>query len=612
MLNTRQVELSRRRAIDALAALTLVFFLATSFRFGWTRAASDFPNYYTGARLIREHKPLRKYYDWTWFERQMIFAGYEQIGAYYPLTPMSAFPMIPLADLSPQNAKRAWLVFSLACLGATLWILSLLTRLNISQLWLLTFAGFGALHQNFLFGQYYSFLLLLLTAALACMVRARNGGAGALVGTAFALKLYGGPFILLLLAKRSRKGVIGAAVAVIVFAIAAVAVFGWKDDWYYFSQVLPRSLAGEVLDPYHSLNNTISTFLRRMLTAEPSMNPRPPWNLPWLCFFLQPFIPLCILLVTLAAVHRSADIKRDFAWFCLAVMLITSSAGPYTYILLVLPLALLVEEKGPPWEKVFLIASWIVLGSILSVPVSRFFPKLWVLLAVFFVTGRKHWPLIARKERVIIIAAAATLSTALATLRYTSYQQEPAQHWQRIGVKEGSGFEESPAVLHSGIVCQTIVSGRYGLRWFHQGRADDFTFGGQALSPIALTPDGPVRFELLGHKSSVNMLFDPTTGRSWKDADESAINRSSEIVSPDGNWLVRCRSEHGIDRVWLRTAAGGEEIRLTGGNCASWSPTWDLDSRSVVFVSDCGRGGGWGALYRAHLKGEMARLRRLP
>ena len=91
-----------------LALLMLALFLATSFRKGWTRDETDFPNYYTAAVLVTHHAPLRDYYDWTWFQRQMNLAGIEhQLGAYLPQTPLTMLPIVPLAGFPVQIAKQA-------------------------------------------------------------------------------------------------------------------------------------------------------------------------------------------------------------------------------------------------------------------------------------------------------------------------------------------------------------------------------------------------------------------------------------------------------------------------------------------------------------------------
>jgi len=42
-------------------------------------------------------------------------------------------------------------------------------------------------------------------------------------------------------------------------------------------------------------------------------------------------------------------------------------------------------------------------------------------------------------------------------------------------------------------------------------------------------------------------------------------------------------------------------LALTGGTCNNWAPAWELNSRSLIFASDCDRGLGMPALYRADI-----------
>ena len=93
------------------ALLAFAIFLATSFRAGWTRSETDFPNYYTAALLVRNGAPLQNYYDWTWFQKQMNYAGIEnQLGGYIPQTPLTMMPFVGMAGCTPQVAKRIWLL----------------------------------------------------------------------------------------------------------------------------------------------------------------------------------------------------------------------------------------------------------------------------------------------------------------------------------------------------------------------------------------------------------------------------------------------------------------------------------------------------------------------
>ncbi|MGH9696649.1 MAG: hypothetical protein ACRD5Z_21055, partial [Bryobacteraceae bacterium] len=122
------------RAARILAAAAYCLFLFTSFRAGWNRAETDFPNYYTAAVLVRKGEPLRKFYDWTWFQRQMNYAGVEaQLGSYVPQTPVTMLPLLPLARFPVQTAKRAWLLLNLGLLAVTFWLLSRVTRFSFAE-----------------------------------------------------------------------------------------------------------------------------------------------------------------------------------------------------------------------------------------------------------------------------------------------------------------------------------------------------------------------------------------------------------------------------------------------------------------------------------------------
>ena len=69
-------------------------------------------------------------------------------------------------------------------------------------------------------------------------------------------------------------------------------------------------------------------------------------------------------------------------------------------------------------------------------------------------------------------------------------------------------------------------------------------------------------------------------------------------VSPDGSFLAYTAAETGARQIWVQDLASGVRRKLTEGACNNESPTWEPDSRSVVFSSDCGRGMGLPALYR--------------
>jgi Tol biopolymer transport system component len=69
-------------------------------------------------------------------------------------------------------------------------------------------------------------------------------------------------------------------------------------------------------------------------------------------------------------------------------------------------------------------------------------------------------------------------------------------------------------------------------------------------------------------------------------------------VSPDGKWLAYSRRSGGVWNLWLRRMDSAEDRRITDADCNDVSPSWEADSRTLLFASDCGRAFGLTALYR--------------
>jgi Glycosyltransferase family 87/WD40-like Beta Propeller Repeat len=590
----------------ALALLMLAVFLATSFGKGWTSSETDFPNYYTAAVLVRQGAPLRDYYDWTWFQRQMNYAGIEhQLGAYLPQTPVTMLPIVPLAGFPVQTAKQIWLALNLAFLAATLWMLSSVTQIRIEHIAILMFLGYGSLESNFRLGQYYVFLLFLLTLAFYCLDRGKSAGSGFLFGVALGLKLYGGPFLLYFVVKRNWKAVAGMLAASAIAVATAIALFGWRDVHFYATQILPRSLEGEVIDPYHAGNGTLTTLLRRSFVLESDLNPHPLWSAPLVFFFLRPFTALLILACTLfgLASESKESCRRGFAWFTIAILLLSSNTAPYTFILLLLPVVLLLQHAGPK-ERIFLIVSYIALNAFLLPDWLRFFPKLWILAALFFAEGREYWRSLSPKLAAGGLVGAIIIAAFAAQRRQAGYLLEPGRHFQRVALDRGTFLSTFPAVSSAGLFYQAMVPSGYVLRWLHDGQMEEFAFEGQAFHPIAPSSEGPIYFELVKNGASTTMTFDPATRQVARAALPAPGTTEGSVISPDGKWMAFESMQPGPKQIWLRDAVSGKTEVLAGGDCNNSSPAWEEGSRTLIFASDCGRGLGLPVLYRASLRSE--------
>ncbi len=586
------------------AAVAFAAFMGTAFREGWTERSTDFPNYYTAAVLVRQRQPLRSFYDWTWFARQMNYAGSErQWGAYTPQTPLTMLPMVGLAGLPLQDAKRVWLGVNLALLAAVVYMLACVTGIPFEQIALLAFCGHSSLAANFVYGQYYVFLLFLITLSLYWLNRNYCTASGFLCGGAFGLKLYTGPLLLYFAAKRNWRSVAGMVTASACAGALAVAMFGWGDVWYYLTHVLPRTLEGGSIDPYNPGVPTISTLLRRLFVREPQLNPNPAFAAPWLFFFARTAVQLGLIAFTVLGVAwtKNSDHRRDFAWFVIVLVLLSTSTASYTFVLLLVPVVLLLKGASPS-KSAYLICSYILLNASLK-PVWLF-PKVWLLLLLFVVAGVEHWRPIRARWAVCAAIAILLFSLADARRNMLAYGREPGRRYQQIAAEPGALFSGYPAITRSGLFYQCMGDGRKGedgylLCWLHGGRLDRLGFGGYALHPVAATADGPVWFELVAHRTSAIMRFDPSTGRAAPAPLLAGAGTDTPAVSPDGKWAAFTRASATSEQIWIKNLITGKTEELAGGSCNNSSPAWELDSSAIIFASDCGRAFGLSALYRA-------------
>ncbi len=452
---------------------------------------------------------------------------------------------------------------------------------------------------NFRDGQYYIFLLFLLTLAFYFLDRKSYFLGGFMTGIAFGLKLYGGPFLLYFAAKRQWKALLGMIVACVILLGVALLLFGPADLHYYATQILPRSLEGGSIDPYNPGTPTLPTMLRRAFVGEAELNPHPLWNAPWLFFFLRTFTSLTIAaFLFLGTSTRRSSEPRDFAWFVIAVVLLSTSTASYTFIILLLPLVLLLAEAGPR-ESIFLVATYILLT--LPLHPIWLFPKVWILLGLFVFAGYHSCQGVPRRVAVAAVLVAALIAVVDAKHHMVSYASEPEQHFARVAAQRGAIFSSFPVVSRAGIFYQSLGRDRYVLRWLHDNQNEELSFEGQALHPRLAAHGTAILFELVENGSSAMMELDPATGKATPREMPVPADFPDAVTSPDGKWVTFTARKNGPMQVWVRELPSGQERRLTTGNCNSSSPAWELDSKGIVFASDCGRAFGLPALYRARL-----------
>ncbi len=498
-----------RRAFSLIICAIFGIQFAWSFHQAWTHTESDFPSYYTAAHLVAERKPLRDFYDMARFQEHMdAFVVPNRLGGYIPQTPLTMLPFVPLVNLAMQDAKRLWLLIDVAFLSGTVWLLARMTNFGLSEVLGLLVLGFGALHTNLQLGQYYVFLLFLLTLAGYFLATNREFASGGTLGLICSLKLITLPFILYFAWRRQWKALAGMCVALGVSCLVALALFGESDLKYYLGAIWPRSMAGETLDPFNAANGTVVTLLRHMLVREPELNPAALFDSPVSFFFLQAFFGLSTLFLSLLAFGRASSFKLSYAGFLVTLILLSPNTASYTFLLLLLPTALLLESASGRYKAILLFC-YILLALPMRPSWSWLFPKVWLLIAMFWsawaVSGRSLRP----RTIVASLSVAAAISLFIGVFGATNHGRETHRRWQHIAGQPGEVYSSHPIPMNDGLVYQAIKDGVYKLRYRRGGAVQDLVVKGNALSPELLSRSHVLRFESIRGGINHRFIIDP-------------------------------------------------------------------------------------------------------
>jgi hypothetical protein len=260
----------------------------------WRTLNTDFPNYYLTASLVHERYDTSRIYDWVWFQRQKDHRDIDQrMVGMTPLTPFSALVIYPLTSQSALSAKHRWLILNVILLVATL-NPAKSDRAFMGRLALIALLSFP-LRTNFLFGQYYVLLLLLLTLACWLYVRRTRFFAGMMVGLASGLKTFPILYLFYFLRKRDLKVFAGGVTGALTSGAISIYVFGWELNRTYLLQVMPSALLGEASDPYNLQAASLSSLLHRFFIYEPQLNQHPAISAPWLFAVLYPVQQMALI-----------------------------------------------------------------------------------------------------------------------------------------------------------------------------------------------------------------------------------------------------------------------------------------------------------------------------
>ncbi len=556
-------------------ALLAALLLAKGILPGWRVLNTDFPNYYLVARLLREGYSLDRIYDWVWLQRIKDHWGLNQtLVGFAGLSPFSALPIVPLSIFSAIVAKRLWIIANVLFLGASIELLSRVTSLGRRRICLLALLAVYPLRTSFLYGQMHLLVLLLVVAAYFFYCRGRQIGCAVCIALAGALKIYplllGGYFLW----NKQWRPAFGLLCATLLLVGAGYLWFGSDVMHIYAMQVLPRSLQGEVLDPYSVHAASGAALFHRLFIAEPALNPSPFLNAPRLYAVLYPLWQLAILAPLLAVGNL------EWATFVLALLILSPVPSSYHFVVLIFSIVLLVDVLLMR-RRYYLAALAIAFYCLISMVEFLAFARLWIavlLLLVFFIA---LWPN-RRPLRVTPLCAILVVIWGVGALGYVHHFANLQQEMTRripMSVRPYLAADLHP--MASGYVFTAMLPQGYRVLdqagqelWKGDGRADQLSVAGPLLE--------------LADASGSRIVMVPSGRTLIPDGESPAI-------SPDGNSIAFLRETKGKGALWI--AYPRSRVQVTDSA---------FDVRSVTFAP-----AGW-LMFAARMHGRIGIFRMLP
>ncbi|MGI8773337.1 MAG: glycosyltransferase 87 family protein [Acidobacteriaceae bacterium] len=579
----------------------------------WRALNTDFPNYYLVARLTREGYSLNRIYDWVWLQRIKDHWGLDQdLVGFAGLTPFSALPVLPLSFYSAIVAKRLWIVANILFLSGTVESLSRVTSLGRRRIWILCLLAISPLRTSFLYGQMHLLVLLLLALAYLFHRRGRPIACGACLSIAGVLKVYPLLFGAYFLWKGRRREVLAMFCSTLLLLGIGWACMGGPVIHTYLTEVLPRSLQGEVLDPYSARAASGAAFFHRLFIFEPQLNPMPALNSPLLYAMLYPLWQIAVLLPLFSSISpgsRRPDTEQlEWAAVIFSLLVLSPVPASYHFVVMSFSVVLLVDVLARRQERgrvAIVLALYLSVSMIEFSPVAatdRFslltllaFARLWIemLLWVFFVLclRRKYAPLrvfrSSRRAWLLGLSLALWIAGFVGYRRHFAYLEQDIS--RRMPLQAHTYLATGLRAQSDGYLFTAMVPGGYHVldqrgsevRADNQkeDRADQLSFAIGESYPFTLLElaDTTGSRIVAARSTTANLENAP---RSWR----QLPNAESPAISPDGATVAFIREERGKGELWLagvQTESGGASMAKPPAQIVA--NTYDV--RDVTFAS---------------------------
>jgi len=552
-----------------LFLLLLELFVGRALVPAWRTLNTDFPNYYLMALLRSQHAPADRAYEWIWFQRQKDHNEIPQpLVGFAPHPPLCAAPMLPLSSLAALPAKRVWILLNLSFLTVALLVLHRITELCWRRILLFTSLCIFPLRTNFMLGQYYIVILLLICLAYFALFRGHRFTAGTLLATAAWFKVFPAVFLLLFLRKRDWRAVSGMVVGALAVAALSAAIFGLDVHRVWLLEVLPRAFRGDLLGPYDLRWSSFSSLWHRIFLFEPELNPAPLLSSPSVYALAQALTGTTLLFAFLFSTGQTSS-ERTTAWewsaFLPLLLLLSSMPASYHYLVLIFTLVVASEaliRTARQRPAMLLVLLYVIACA--PVPGSGIFllRRLLATLGLYVVLLCNAPAIAEARPRRILWAMAGLVFVMVAALGLSTLKKRDEDFVRRFPhIKDGyASF--NPVATSRGVASIEMADRGYRAIMTSDGSLIPISVPGDILSMAASPQSHYIYFELVDRSSRILRFASEPNGRP-EVSSEYVTEGQQPSLSYDGRWLAFVREDQGRIAIW-RSQGGGdpEQVRV--------------------------------------------------
>jgi hypothetical protein len=376
------------------------------------RVDSDFPGYFTSAKIVADGGDVSRLYDAPWFRAQIRHyqVGDPGEGKFQPFPPPTALLLLPVTRLAPLNALRAVTVVNLICLIISIYALSRMFSWSWLGAALFVLLSQQAIISGLRFGQPYMVVSLFCILGYWAYIRGRHVLAGICFGLFVPIKYFPIVYLAYFACRKNWKLALSGAATIAAITLVSVAVLGWSIHWQFVTSVLGNHLIGDLplQGKFAASYQSFDALFHRLFIFDAAGNPMPWIALPQLASIAIVITKGAILVATLVALVRlqraggATGVALSVGLLGVTTLLLAPATATYHMALLWLPVALLIAHPSagrPSALQLAILGAYVLLiGFIPYGHTGRWegiglmtvlaFPRLFLLSALFIASLR--------------------------------------------------------------------------------------------------------------------------------------------------------------------------------------------------------------------------------